>query len=95
MRLRLPCATKRPSTPMTPFSKKRDLLQRFSGESKKLSEDNWIQNFVKEQSNQNEELGDLKKISVAKLKSLLAKLVSQENYENAARVRDELSKRKS
>jgi protein-arginine kinase activator protein McsA len=60
-----------------------------------LSEDNWIQNFVKEQSNQNEELGDLKKISIAKLKSLLAKLVSQENYENAARVRDELSKRKS
>ena len=75
--------------------KKAGFTAAVSGESKKLSEDNWIQNFVKEQSNQNEELGDLKKISVAKLKSLLAKLVSQENYENAARVRDELSKRKS
>ena len=60
-----------------------------------MSEDNWIQNFVKEQSNQNEEIGDLKKLSVAKLKSLLTKLVNQENYENAAKVRDELSKRKS
>ena len=75
--------------------KKAGFTAAVSGESKKLSEDNWIQNFVKEQSNQNEELGDLKKISIAKLKSLLAKLVSQENYENAARVRDELSKRKS
>jgi len=75
--------------------KKAGFTGAVSGESKKLSEDNWIQNFVKEQSNQNEELGDLKKISIAKLKSLLAKLVSQENYENAARVRDELSKRKS
>jgi len=75
--------------------KKGGFTAAVSGESKKLSEDNWIQNFVKEQSNQNEELGDLKKISIAKLKSLLAKLVSQENYENAARVRDELSKRKS
>ena len=66
-----------------------------SGESKKMSEDNWIQNFVKEQSSQNEEIGDLKKLSVTQLKSLLTKLVNQENYEKAARVRDELSKRKS
>ncbi|MEC7414970.1 MAG: UvrB/UvrC motif-containing protein [Bacteroidota bacterium] len=29
------------------------------------------------------------------MKSLLTKLVSQENYEKAAKVRDELSKRKS
>lgn len=75
--------------------KKAGFTAAVSGESKKLSEDNWIQNFVKEQSNQNEEIGDLKKLSVSKLKSLLTKLVNQENYENAAKVRDELSKRKS
>ena len=85
MRLRLPCATKHPSTPYDSILKKAGFTAAISGESKKLSEDNWIQNFVKEQSNQNEELGDLKKLSIAKLKSLLAKLVSQENYENAAR----------
>ncbi len=75
--------------------KKAGFTAAVSGESKKMSEDNWIQNFVKEQSNQNEEIGDLKKLSVSKLKSLLTKLVNQENYENAAKVRDELSKRKS
>ena len=67
----------------------------ISENSKKLSEDKWIQNFVKEQTNRNEDIGDLKKLSVSKLKSLLTKLVSQENYEKAARVRDELSKRKN
>ena len=48
-----------------------------------------------EQTNKNEDIGDLKKLSISKLKALLAKLVSQENYEKAAKVRDELSKRKS
>ena len=47
-----------------------------------------------EQTNKNEDIGDLKKLSISKLKSLLTKLVSQENYEKA-KVRDELSKRKS
>jgi protein-arginine kinase activator protein McsA len=41
------------------------------------------------------EIEDLNKLSITKLKALLSKLVSQENYEKAARVRDELSKRKS
>ena len=75
--------------------KKAGFTAAISENSKKLSEDKWIQNFVKEQSNRNEDIGDLKKLSVSKLKSLLTKLVSQENYEKAARVRDELSKRKN
>ncbi|MGA1150431.1 MAG: UvrB/UvrC motif-containing protein [Flavobacteriaceae bacterium] len=36
---------------------------------------------------------DIKKLSIIKLKKLLQTLVAQENYEKAARVRDELSKR--
>ena len=75
--------------------KKAGFTAAISENSKKLSEDKWIQNFVKEQSNRNEDIGDLKKLSVSKLKSLLTKLVNQENYEKAAKVRDELSKRKS
>lgn len=75
--------------------KKAGFTAAISENSKKLSEDKWIQNFVKEQSNRNEDIGDLKKLSISKLKSLLTKLVSQENYEKAAKVRDELSKRKS
>jgi len=60
---------------------------------KKFSEDNWIQNFVAEQSRLSEMEEDIKKLSITKLKKLLQTLVSQENYEKAARVRDELSKR--
>ena len=75
--------------------KKASFTATISENPKKLSEDKWIQNFVTEQTNKNEEIGDLKKLSISKLKALLAKLVSQENYEKAAKVRDELSKRKS
>jgi bifunctional DNase/RNase len=75
--------------------KKAGFTAAVSGSSKKLSEDNWIQNFVTEQSNKNVEIEDLNKLSITKLKALLSKLVSQESYEKAARVRDELSKRKS
>ena len=75
--------------------KKAGFTTAISENSKKLSEDKWIQNFVTEQTNKNQDIGDLKKLSVSKLKSLLTKLVSQENYEKAAKVRDELSKRKS
>ena len=64
-----------------------------SGE-KKLSGDNWIQNFVSEQKNKTDLNEDLSKLSLKKLKDLLSNLVLQENYEKAARVRDELSKRK-
>ena len=75
--------------------KKAGFTAAISENSKKLSEDKWIQNFVTEQPGKNEDIGDLKKLSVSKLKSLLTKLVSHENYEKAAKVRDELSKRKS
>ena len=75
--------------------KKAGFTAAISENSKKLSEDKWIQNFVTEQTGKNEEIGDLKKLSISKLKSLLTKLVSHENYEKAAKVRDELSKRKS
>lgn len=75
--------------------KKAGFKAAISENSKKPSEDKWIQNFVTEQTNKNQDIGDLKKLSVSKLKSLLTKLVSQENYEKAAKVRDELSKRKS
>ena len=63
-------------------------------ENKKLSEDNWIQNFVTEQTKKNAIPKNLKKMSVDKLKDLLNKLVALEDYEQAVRVRDELSKRK-
>ena len=75
--------------------KKAGFKAKVSGSSKKLSEDNWIQNFVAEQSKKDEQISDLKKLSIPKLKTLLSKLVSKESYEKAALVRDELSKRKS
>ena len=75
--------------------KKASFTATISENPKKLSEDKWIQNFVAEQTGKNEDIGDLKKLSLSKLKALLAKFVSQENYEKAAKVRDELSKRKS
>ena len=75
--------------------KKAGFTAAVSGSSKKISEDNWIQNFVTEKSDMKEEIGDLKKLSIPKLKTLLTKLVNHESYEKAARVRDELSKRKS
>ena len=42
--------------------------------------------FCEGTKQRNEDIGDLKKLSVSKLKSLLTKLVSQENYEKAAKV---------
>ena len=64
---------------------KKQVSAAISENSKKLSEDKWIQNFVTEQTGKNEDIGDLKKLSVSKLKSLLTKLVSQENYEKLLR----------
>ncbi|MGA1030071.1 MAG: bifunctional nuclease domain-containing protein [Flavobacteriaceae bacterium] len=64
-------------------------------ENKKLSEDNWIQNFVTEQTKKNAIPKNLTKMPVDKLKDLLNKLVALEDYEQAVRVRDELSKRQS
>jgi len=41
-----------------------------------------------------EDPSDYKKLSLSELKELLSQAVSQENYEKAARLRDEISKRK-
>lgn len=61
---------------------------------RKLSEDNWIQEFVTEQSKQTNLPDKLEKISLSKLKTLLKKFVTAEDYEKAALIRDEISKRK-
>ena len=61
----------------------------------KTQEDKLLENFISDKTNKNDQKYDLKKFSVNKLKSLLTKLVSKENYEKAALIRDELSKRKS
>jgi bifunctional DNase/RNase len=74
--------------------KKAGFTAAVSSGEKKLSEDNWIQNFVTEQSKKTSINEDLTELSVKKLKDLLSTLVLQENYEKAARVRDELSRRK-
>jgi bifunctional DNase/RNase len=75
--------------------KKAGFTAAVSSGKKKLSEDNWIQNFVTEQSKKTISNEELSELSVKKLRDLLSTLVLQENYEKAARVRDELSKRKS
>ena len=62
---------------------------------KNKGSENWIQNFVEEQSKQKEVPDDLKKLSLSKLKSLLNKLVNLEDYEKAVKIRDEISKRES
>ena len=80
-----------------------DSILKKAGFSAKISEnldkstedDKWIDNFVSDRTNKNDHNYDLKKLSINKLKSLLSKLVSQENYEKAALIRDEISKRKS
>lgn len=64
------------------------------GDKNKTSE-NWIQNFVEEQSKQSAVPEDLKKLSTTKLKSILDKLVNLEDYEKAIKIRDEISKRES
>ena len=64
-------------------------------DEKDKGSENWIQNFVEEQSKQKTVPNDLKKLSLTKLKSLLDKLVNLEDYEKAVKIRDEISKRKS
>ncbi len=62
-------------------------------DQKNKGNEKWIQNFVEEQSKQKAVPDDLKKLSLAKLKSLLDKLVNIEDYEKAVKIRDEISKR--
>ena len=62
-------------------------------DQKNKGNEKWIQNFVEEQSKQKAVPDDLKKLSLAKLKSLLDKLINIEDYEKAVKIRDEISKR--
>ena len=55
-------------------------------------DDQWIKNFIKQQPSSDKER-DFSKITSKELKTLLKKFVKQEDYELAAKVRDELSKR--
>ena len=57
------------------------------------SDENWIKNFIEEQNPEKNVMGNLPKVQTEELKKLLAKLVKKEDYEAAAKVRDELSKR--
>ena len=54
----------------------------------------WIKNFIKEQTSSDKEK-DFSKIALKDLKALLKKFVKEEDYESAAKVRDELSLRKN
>jgi len=74
--------------------KKAGFTTAVSSREKKLSEDKWISDFDKEQNKKKEEIKDLKKISISKLKNMLNASVANEDYEKAARLRDELSIRK-
>jgi len=74
--------------------KKAGFSAAVSSKESKLSEDNWIENFISEQNKKTVINENLSELSVKKLKNLLSTLVLQEKYEKAARVRDELSKRK-
>jgi bifunctional DNase/RNase len=57
------------------------------------NDDQWIKNFIKEQTLSDKDK-DLNKITLKDLKALLKKFVKEEDYESAAKVRDELSSRK-
>ena len=57
------------------------------------NDNQWIKNFIKEQTSSDKE-EDLRKIALKDLKTLLKKFVKDEDYESAAKVRDELSNRK-
>lgn len=56
-------------------------------------DENWIKNFIKEQNPQKSMIQELAKVETSELKKLLPKLVKNEDYEAAAKVRDELNKR--
>lgn len=67
------------------------------GTSKTLSteDENWSQDWKKSPTTQNELPTSLKRISTSKLKSLLKKFVTAEDYEKAAVIRDEITKREA
>ena len=63
-------------------------------EEKKLPVNQWVEKFIDEKSPKDILPNDLSKISFNDLNKLLKKLVKMEDYEGAAKVRDEILKRK-
>ena len=55
---------------------------------------NWIKNFIEEQEPKEDVLKNIAATSSKELNAMLAKLVKSESYEAAAKIRDELSRRK-
>ncbi len=66
-----------------------------SNKNIKTPNENWSKEFFSQNIDKNLIPKDLNKIKTSELKSFLNKMVSKENYEQAARLRDELLKRKS
>ena len=66
-----------------------------SNKNLKTTDENWSQEFFSQNIGKNLIPKDLDKIKTSELKSFLNKMVSKENYEQAARLRDEILKRKS
>ena len=66
-------------------------IDQSKGTGKK--DEGWIKNFIQEQNPQKNSINDLPKVDTNDLKKMLASLVKKEDYEAAAKVRDELSKR--
>ena len=66
-----------------------------SNKNLKTPNENWSQEFFSQNIDKNLIPKDLNKIKTSELKSFLNKMVSKENYEQAARLRDELLKRKT
>lgn len=56
-------------------------------------DESWIKNFIQEQNPQKSMIQELAKVETKELKRLLSKMVKKEDYESAAKVRDELRKR--
>jgi len=66
-----------------------------SNKNLKTTDENWSQEFFSQNIGKNLIPKDLDKIKTSELKSFLNKMVSKENYEQAAKLRDEILKRKS
>ena len=73
--------------------KKAGFTNEKSSQGNGNKDDQWIKNFIKEQTS-SEKDRDFSKINLKDLKVLLKKFVKEEDYESAAKVRDELSNRK-
>ena len=65
-----------------------------SNKNLKTTDENWNQEFFSQNIEKNLIPKDLDKIKTSELKSFLNKMVSKENYEQAAKLRDEILKRK-